>query len=210
MSRFLRAWGFVGMLSLARLAFADSYAPSTPQAFTSPAGMYVVRIQAAKSVEKPNGYWKHTEFSIFAYNAESDTFNRVNRFEVEGHPLELFVNDAGTRIVTIDQQFGTGHGQIAAIYDFQGKRLAEWKLTDLFPEQELFGPRSSRFRETTSSIQWRGETAWSRDQKSIWIGAPTRFQSNADGSYSIIYPKDIDSYSIDLVKTKMKRVPPKR
>ena len=52
MSKFLKAWCLAGILSLSKIALADSYAPSTPQAFTSPEGTYVVRIQAAKSVEE--------------------------------------------------------------------------------------------------------------------------------------------------------------
>ncbi|HEY8961749.1 MAG TPA: hypothetical protein VIM57_06035 [Luteolibacter sp.] len=209
MPRLFAALWFLGTLLITHISFADSFLPSTPEVFSSPSGKYVVRTQAAKSVEKPGGYWKHTEFSLFTYNDETGLLDLVRRFDVEGHPLKLFVNDAGSRIVTIDQHFGTGYGQIAAIYDFQGKRLAEWKLTDLFGEDDLLNTRSSRFRETTSSIQWRGDAGWNHDQKGIWIGAPTRYESNADGSYSIIHPANIDSYLIDLEKVEMKRVPPK-
>jgi hypothetical protein len=198
------------LLSLAR-AFGDSYAPSRPEAFSSPSGNYVVRIEAADSVENAKIYWKNTEFNVFSYNKETEDYERVNKFDVEGHPLRLFINDAGTRIVTIDQHFGVGYGQIAAVYDSEGKRLAQWTLADLFDFRDLFDPRKlPNFRRTTSSICWRGDAGWNYDQKTIWISAPTTVESHDDGSFTVTHPADIDSYEINLEKVEMKRVPSKR
>lgn len=188
-------------------ALGDFYAPSTPEVFSSPSGKHLVRIEAADSVENAKYYWKHTEFNVFSYNPKKEEFERLTKFDVEGHPLRLFINDAGTRIVTIDQHFGVGYGQIAAIYDFNGKRLAQWKLTDLFDVESLFDRRN--FRRSTSSIYWRGDVGWSFDQKTIWISAPTRYESHDDGSYTITHPADLDSYEINLEKVEMKRVPAK-
>jgi hypothetical protein len=197
------------LLSMAR-GFGDSYAPSKPEAFSSPSGMHLVRIEAADSVENPKYYWKNTEFNVFSYNKETEDYERVTKFDVEGHPLRLFINDAGTRIVTIDQHFGVGYGQIAAIYDFDGKRLAQWELEDLFDVESPFDRRGlPNFRRSTSSIYWRGDVGWSFDQKTIWISAPTTFESHDDGSYTVTHPADMDSYEINLERVEMKRVPAK-
>ena len=197
------------LLSLARVS-GDSYAPSTPEAFSSPSGNYVVRIEAADSVQNAKYYWKNTEFNVFSYNKETEDYERVTKFDVEGHPLKLFINDAGTRIVTIDQNFGVGYGQIAAVYDFKGKRLAQWTLKDLFDVENLFDHwKLPNFRRSTSSIYWRGEAGWSFDQKTIWISAPATFESHDDGSFTVTHPADMDSYEINLEKVEMKRVPAK-
>lgn len=191
--------------------FGDSYLPSKPEAFSSPSGNYVVRIEAADSVENAKYYWKNTEFNVFSYNKETEDYQRVTKFDVEGHPLRLFINDAGTRIVTIDQHFGVGSGQIAAVYDFEGKRLAQWTLKDLFDTRDLIDPRKPpKFRTSTSSIYWRGDVGWNHDQKAIWISAPTTFESHDDGSFTVTHPADMDSYEINLEKVEMKRVPSKR
>ncbi len=204
------ALAFVVLLGCGTRANADSYAPSTPEAFLSPLGKYLVRIEAADSVENSRFYWKHTEFNVFSYNEKMETYERVTKFDVEGHPLLLFINDAGTHIVTIDQHFGVGYGQIAAVYDFEGKRLAQWTLKDLFKVEDLFDPRKlPDFKRSTSSIYWRGDAGWNRNQKTIWISAPTKFESHDDGSYTVIHPADMDSYEIDLEKLQMSRVAPK-
>jgi hypothetical protein len=171
----------------------------------------LVRIEAADSVDNSRFYWKHTEFNVFSYNEKTEAYERVTKFDVEGHPLQLFINDAGTHIVTIDQQFGVGYGQIAAIYDFKGKRLAQWTLEDLFKVEDLFDPRKlPAFRRTTSSIHWSGDAGWNHNQKTIWISAPTKFVSHKDGSYTVTHPADMDSYEIDLERLQMSRIPPKK
>ena len=191
-------------------AIADSFAPSMPEAFPSPSGKYIVRIEAADSVENPRLYWKSTEFNVFSYNEKAETYDRVTKFDVEGHPLLLFVNDAGTHIITIDQNFGVGHGQIAAIYNFEGRRLAQWTLKDLFKVENLFDPRKPpNFRRSTSSIYWRDDARWNDDQKSIRISAPAKLKLHDDGSFTETHPADVDSYVIDLGNLEMRRVPPR-
>ena len=196
------------LLAVCKTTFGDSFLPAEPGVFSSPAGKYLVRIEAADSVKDARGYWKQTEFNVFAYDEKTEAYQRLVKFNVEGHPLRLFVNDAGTHVVTIDQHFGVGYGQIAAIYSMDGKRLAEWKLTDFFGAQSLYDLRGPLrdFRRSTSSIYWRGDAGWNRDQKSIWIAAPKRIDREEDGS-AVRLP-DLDSYVIDLDKIEMKRVTP--
>jgi hypothetical protein len=198
------------LLGFGTRAVADSYAPSTPEAFLSPSGKHLVRIEAADSVENPRFYWKHTEFNLFSYNDTTETYDRVTKFDVEGHPLLLFINDAGTHIVTIDQNFGVGYGQIAAIYDIKGKRLADWNLENLFKANPFDFRRFPNFRRSTSSIYWRGDAGWSHDQKTIWISPPTKVESHDDGTFTVTHPVDIDSYEINLEKLQMSLVPSKK
>ena len=186
---------------------ADSFAPSTPEVFASPSGKYLVRIEAADSVKNPRFYWKQTQFNLFSYNDATETYDRVTKFDVEGHPLQLFINDAGTHIATIDEHFGVGYGQIAAIYNIEGKRLAQWTLADLFKADPLDLYAFPNFRRSTSSIYWRGDAGWSHDQKTIWISAPEKFESHADGGVTVTHPAENDSYQIDLEKLQMSLVP---
>jgi len=196
------------LLSLVR-AFGDSYAPSKPEAFTSPSGKHLVRIEPADSVKDSTYFWKNTEFNIFSYNQETENYERVTKFDVEGHPLQLYINDAGTRIVTIDQHFSIGHGQIAAVYDFEGQRLAQWTLKDLFGDVDLFDrSKLPNFRRSTSMIYWRGSVGWDHDQKTIWISPPSTSVVHEDGSITVSHPANMDSYEINLEKVEMKRVPP--
>jgi hypothetical protein len=198
------------LLSLVR-AFGDSYLPSKPEAFTFHSGKHLVRIEPADSVKDSTYFWKNTEFNIFSYNQETENYERVAKFDVEGHPLHLCINDAGTRIVTIDQHFSRGYGQIAVVYDFKGKRLAQWTLKDLFGDEDLFDrSKLPNFRRTTSMIFWRGSSVgWDHDQKTIWISPPSTSVVHEDGSITDIHPDNMDSYEINLEKFEMKRIPPR-
>lgn len=188
---------------------ADSYLPSRPEAFLSPSGKNLVRIEAADSVKNAQYYWKHTEFNVFSYNEKTENYERITKFDVEGHPLKLFINDAGTYIVTIDQQFGSGFGQIAAIYDLKGKRLAQWTLRDvLHVGNDINLRRLPNFRKSTSSIYWRGGAGWSLDQNTIQISQPPTSETQQDRFFTITYPADIDSYEIDIKKLEMRLVNP--
>ena len=189
-------------------AFGDSYAPSTPEAYTSPNGSYVVRIDAAENLKNPRYFWKTTTFRVFKYNKITFDYSIVSQFDVKGHPLEVMINDAGTNIVTIDQQFGVGYGQIAAIYTLKGKQLKEWYLKDLYNVKNLFTHKGiPKFRRSTSSIYWRGDARWSSDQRSVRVGSPATFKYNKeDGSFTIRHGKEFDSYLIDLNNVEMTRV----
>jgi hypothetical protein len=204
------AVGFVILLGCCMRAPADSFAPSTPEVFVSPSGKHLVRIEAADSVKIPRFYWKQTEFNLFSYNDATETYDRVTKFNVEGHPLLLFINDAGTHIATIDEHCGVGYGQIAAIYNIEGKRLAQWTLVDLFKADPLDLHAFPNFRRSTSSIYWRGDAGWSHDQKTIWISSPAKFESHADGSVTVTHPAEVDSYEIDLEKLQMSLVPSRK
>jgi hypothetical protein len=191
-------------------AKADSFLPSTPDAFTSPSGTCLVRMEAAKTVKDPRGYWVQTELSIFAYDKPSEDYRRTARFNIEGHPGLVFINDAGTHIITLDQRFGSGYGQIAAIYNPKGERLAQWTLGDLFKIDNHFHPKAlPQFRRSTSSIYWRGEARWDSNQKSIHIGAPRQIEYREDGSYSISHSSEMETYTMDLEKLEMKIIPSK-
>ena len=55
-------------------------------------------MEAADSVEDPRRYWEQTEFNVFTYDEASESYRRAARFNVEGHPEIIFINDAGTHI----------------------------------------------------------------------------------------------------------------
>jgi hypothetical protein len=204
----IRTFALIVCTSLAPV-LADSFRPAKPETFSSPSGTHLVRMEAADSVEDSRGYWKQTEFNVFTYDEASESYRRAARFNVEGHPEIIFINDTGTHIVTLDQRFGSGYAQVAAIYNLKGERLAQWTLQDLFGTGNIFDLRSlPQFRRSTSSIYWRGDARWSHDQKGIWIDAPHKVEYREDGSYSIIHPSNMDTYSINPEKLEMKRVPP--
>lgn len=172
----------------------------------SKSGKYLIRTEPSDTLDDSRFYWQKTELNLFSYNEKTETFDRVGKFDVKGHPLQIFINDAGTRIVSIDQHFGVGHRQIAAIYDFKGKRLKEWHLSDLFDIKKLLLADEPNFGRSTSSIYWRGEARWSYDQKSILIAAPTRSHPFDDGTQKP-RPSKLDSYKIILNPLEMKKVP---
>lgn len=200
----------LGLLFSLGEVYGDSYAPSTPEAFTSPSGSYIVRMEASSKVKDAKFYWEFTTFRVFKYSNDSSIYAPVGRFDVKGHPLKIMINDAGTHIVTIDQNYGVGYGQIAAIYSMQGKLLKEWYLKDIYNVKNVFTRKGvPDFRRSTSSIYWRGDVGWNMDQRSIWIGAATTIE-HKDGMMVVTYGKKFDSYIIDLDKLEMKRVPKKK
>jgi len=199
------------LISQAKL-YGDSFLPSSPEAFTSPNGSYIVRIEASQKVKNAKFLWEFTTFRVFKYNKDSSLYVFVGKFDVKGHPLEVLINDAGSHIVTVDQKYaGRGYGQIAALYTLQGKQLKEWSLKNLFKVDSVFDEEGlPKFRRTASSIIWRSDVGWSYDQRSVWVGAPTTFELKEDGSFTIRHGKEFDSYLIGLDKVEMKRVPQKK
>ena len=136
-------------------------------------------------------------FIVYRLNAETQEYRERSRFNVEGHPIELFINDAGDRIVTLDQYFGIGQGpRVVAVYSAEGRELKKWALKDFYDKKKI-----DKLPETTASVHWRGRAGWMGDQKGVWISKPNLFADRKE---------DFDDYILDVRRLKItKRVYPK-
>ena len=83
-------------------------------------------------------------------------------------PVRFFVSNDG-RLATVDNWHNLGFGKVVAIYDPAGKLVKAYELADLFPPAAVKAmPRS------ISSIHWRGEAAYIRDdQRTLYVHAAT-------------------------------------
>ena len=65
-------------------------------------------------------------------------------------PILTRITDDGV-LITVDNWYSTGAGEVVAIYNADGTLLKSYQLTDLFPNRKQFEelPRS------VSSINWR-------------------------------------------------------
>lgn len=81
-------------------------------------------------------------------------------------PVRFFVSDDG-RLATVDNWHNAGFGKVVAIYDPAGKLVKAYELTDLFPPAAV-----KAFPHSVSSIRWRGQAAYVRDdQRTLYVHA---------------------------------------
>lgn len=178
-------------------ALADSWAPPTPQTVSSPKGEFLLRAIPPSKLNEEGQKWIKMLFIVYQLNGETQAYRETSRFHVEGHPIELFINDSGDRIVALDQYFGIGQGpRVVAVYNGKGRELKKWALKDFYDKKKL-----DRLPESTASVHWRGQAGWTGDQKGIWISKPTLFVERKD---------DFDDYILDVRRLEItKRVYPK-
>ena len=178
-------------------AFADSWAPATLQTVSSPRGDFLLRSIPPKRQSEDGKTWSKMIFIVYRLDPDSQDYRETNRFEVEGHPLELFINDAGDRIVTMDQYFGIGQGdRVVVVYNASGRELKHWALKEFYDKKTI-----GDLTESTASVYWRGEAGWMSDQKSIWIEKPTLLDK---------MNTELEDYILDLNRLKItKRIPTK-
>ena len=161
----------------------NSFVRSTPKVFSSPSGAFRVRKQPSKVLKNPRGRWEETEFIVYRLEADSQSYVEAARFTAKGHPREIFINDSGSHIVTLDQCFSGGWGpRIIIVYDTAGKLLKQWSLEDIYGFPDAYDPsKHPKFRMAGSSIRWRGDGSWSLDQTVIGrIGTPVASVDIAD------------------------------
>lgn len=130
-------------------------------------------------------------FIVYRLEHASQDYREISRFPIDSHPDDLFINDAGDRIVT----FGRAPGpRVVAVYDARGRELKKWDLKDFYDKKMI-----DKLPETTTLVLWRGKTVWMTDQKGILISKPELHgESNAD----------LDDYLLDLKRLKItKRAP---
>lgn len=174
-------------------ASADLWAPPTPQTVSSPNGEFLLRSIPSLSLDEKENKWSSMIFIVYELNQASQDYRETSRFSVDGLPLELFINDAGDRIVTMDEHYGQGEGpRVVAIYDTKGRELKKWALKDFY-DKKMFG----KMLDDTSFSHWRGRAGWTGDQKGIWILKPTLYGANED---------DFDNYILDVKRLKIKKL----
>jgi hypothetical protein len=157
-------------------AFADSWARPTPQTVSSPNGESLLRSIPPQRQDEKSDKWSKMVFIVYRLDPASQDYRETSRFNVEGHPIELFINDAGDRIVTIDQYFGIGQGpRVVTVNDTKGHELKKWALKDFYDKKKI-----DKLPTSTASVHWRGAAGWMRDQKGIWISKPTSFTDKND------------------------------
>ena len=182
---------------LSQFLSADSWAPPTPFTVSSPEGKYLLRAIPPQHVKEEGGNRSKMLFIVYQLDHESQDYRETNRFNVEGHPIQIMINDQGDRIVTLDQYFGIGRGsRVVAVYDSKGRELKTWALEDFYDKEKV-----KELPKSTSSVHWRGEVSWMHGQQEVWI---SKAESRAG--------KDVefDNYVLDVKSLKIsKRVYPK-
>lgn len=188
---------------------ANSVMPPTPRVFSSPRGDRLVRIQASESLGKNTSHGWTTRIVVFSYKDHGGgdaVYERVVSFEVNGHPSVVIINDAGTRIVLIDQLYKQSHGEIARVYDHAGDRLASWTLKDFFLIEDQSGlGKYVEFRRTNSSAVWRGAVRLSESQNLLWILPPDHIKCKKEAYRTPSEDYLLRGFVIDLKKLEVRR-----
>jgi len=179
------------------------YVPTVSRTFTSTNGEYILKTALPDKFKDTNPtIWKHTTCLIFKYDQKRLSYNLVSKSDVIGDPSNIFINNQGTRIVTIDQKGGYSKGQISAIYDTEGKLLKEWTLKEVFKVKSIFDDkRVTKFMSSSAGLRWRGRANWNYDNSSIRIDFPYIIDLD-----TMILTQDLyaDSYIIDINKLEMR------
>lgn len=129
---------------------------------------------------------------VYRLDTASQDYRETCRFTVEDYPIEFFINDAGDRIVTMDQWFGIGQGpSVVSVRDGKGRELKKWALKDFYDRKKI-----GQLSESTASVYWRGDAAWMGDQKGILIAKPTLFRKKN---------VELDDYLLDVRKLTIKK-----
>ena len=136
--------------------------------------------------------WSKVLFIVYQLNHASQGYRELRRFNVEGRPNELLINDRGDRIVTLDQYFGIGQGpRVVVVYDGKGKELKTWALKDFYDKKKI-----KDLTETTASVLWRGDAGWTSDQKGVWLSEPAPLSGKN---------VDLDDYLLDVRSLKISK-----
>lgn len=162
----------VVLSALASPAHADSWAaPQVTEVFSASRDHFV-RITPGQSLGdtmgfagSPKGPFAAAEF----YARQPDRSYRLMHSTTLLNPVapvRFFVSDSG-RLATVDNWHNAGFGKVVAIYAPDGKLVKAYELPELFPPVTLKAmPRS------VSSIHWRGEAAYIRDdQRTLYVHA---------------------------------------
>ena len=81
-------------------------------------------------------------------------------------PVRYFVSNDG-RLATLDNWHNLGFGKVVAIYDSAGQLVKAYALADLFTPAVV-----NAMPHSVSSIHWRGEAAYIRDdQRTLYVHA---------------------------------------
>lgn len=173
--------------------------PATPETISSPEGKFLLRKIPSENSKNLRTIWLETTLIVYKLDSITQHYNELHRFAVKGHPGELFIDDSGSRIVTLDEYFGMGQGSnVVVVYDIKGRILRRWNLTDFYDKSKF-----AKLRRSTSSIYWRGDVNWSDDQKTLNISNPSSLIRSDDKSYSISYENEFPSFILDPFELKL-------
>lgn len=189
-------------------ALGGSIINITPKVFSSPAGKFIVRVEAAEDVKDKKRIWARTTLSIHKFFPGKNNYSRIGEFQIEGHPLEVFIDDECERIIILDQKYELGAGNIIVVYDNKGELLKKWTLKDIFPE--LYTPEDGytklmeKFGVSSPGLKaWRENASWSWNQNVIIIQSPHNRERKEDGTYVITQSPNIHPYVLDPFKLEL-------
>jgi hypothetical protein len=160
------------LLAFAAPAHADSWAmPEVTEVFSASRDHFV-RVTPGTSVGdsvgfagSPKGAYAAAEY----YARQPDRSYRLTGTSTLLNPVapvRFFVSNSG-RLATLDNWHNIGFGKVVAIYDPAGKLVKAYELAELFPPAVL-----KSFPRSVSSIHWRGQAAYVRDdQRTLYVHA---------------------------------------
>jgi hypothetical protein len=156
---------------MSQYLLADDWAAPQVKEVFSKNREYFVRITPGESLGETRGFagakiGKHAHAEFFRVQAdrgyrlerEIDLLNPIA-------PADFLVSNAGD-LVTLDNWHNQGYGAVLALYHADGKLVKAYKLSDLFPKNEI-----DSFPESISSIWWhKGPTYIDVGQKTFYMG----------------------------------------
>ena len=159
-------------VALTNAAHADSWAASQVTEVFSASRDHFVRITPGKALGDTVGFGGSVKGPYAAAEYYARQPDRSYRLMHTGTllnpvaPVRSFVSNEG-RLATVDNWHNLGFGKVVAIYDPTGKLVKAYELADLFPPATV-----KAFPHSVSSIHWRGEANYIRDdQRTLYVHA---------------------------------------
>jgi hypothetical protein len=167
-----------------RPAHADSWAAAQVKEVFSASREWFVRVTPGTSVGETVGFagapkGKHARAEFYR-RAPDRSYRLATEITLQNPvaPVTFLVTDRGY-LLTLDNWHNMGFGKAIASYSPDGRVVLASELKDVFSSEEV-----DRFRRSVSSIWWRTETVYVRDdQQSIYIAM------NDKGSELIVEPE---------------------
>jgi hypothetical protein len=142
-------------VALAAPLGADSWPAPRPTTVWNDDGTRFVRIEPGSSLGETVGFAgaaKGAHARGLFYRRQPDrSYRLVADVELANPvaPVDLLLSRSG-HLVTFDNWHNVGYGDVVAIYDPQGRRVAAWKLEQLYPREAL-----EKISQSVSSRWWR-------------------------------------------------------
>jgi hypothetical protein len=138
-------------------ARADSWADPVPRIFAASNGVYALKVLPVQ--------WVKATVTLFTLDDQGNE-QVLRRGDLVNLPYRVFLSLLG-QVITVDTYANLGYEHSLVVYALDGKVLADYKLEELLPAEEI----ATKVMRTVSSRWWTNDATFtpSEDGRSFTI-----------------------------------------